>query len=110
MADFQELDQIVLALLQVTGLLLPVVFLTFKFYLRGAENSIPERKLHRRLRLVVAMIIALTVTGFCASVGLLDMSLKPHLTLIAVISLASFFILYGVFIYRIIKWEQLKAA
>ena len=110
MADFQELDKIVLTLLQVTGLLLPVVFLTFRFYLRGADESIPERKLHRRLRLVVAMIITLTVTGFCASIGLLDLSFKPYLTLIAVGALALFFIFYGVFIYKIIRWEKLKAA
>ena len=110
MADFHELDKVVLALIQVTGLLLPVVFLTFRFYLRGADEDISERKLHRRLRLVVAMIIALTGTGLFATIGLLDLNIKPLLTLIAVFGLSLFFIFYGIFIYKIIRWEKLKAA
>lgn len=109
MSDFQELDEIALTLIQSVGLLLPVVFLTFRFYLKGADESISQGKLLRRIRLLITMIVTLTVSGFFATIGLFDISLKPIFTLIAVLSLALFFLLYGAFIYRITKWEQLAA-
>ena len=108
-SNFEELDRIVLTLIQSIALLLPVVFLTFRHYLKGADRDIPQSKLLRRLRLVIAMVSLLTVSGFFATLGLLDISFKPVFTLIAVLSLAFFFLIYGLFIYKITKWGQIAS-
>ena len=107
MNDFRELDGIVLTLIQSVGLLLPVVFLTFRYYLEGADESISQNKLLRRLRLVITMVVLLTICGLFATIGLFDSSWKTVFTKIAVLALAFFFTIYGIFIYKITRWEQL---
>lgn len=109
MSDLQELDRIILTLIQSVALLLPVVFLTFRFYLELADESISENKLFRRIRLLIIMIVALTASGLFATIGLFDIGLKPLFTRIAVLTLAIFFLIYGLFIFKITKWNKLSA-
>lgn len=106
MATPQELDNISLTLIQAAGLLLPVVFLTFRFYLKGADRDISRRTLMARFRVFTVMIIFLTVTGMFASIGLFDYSVKAIFVEISVLSLAFFFASYGYFIYKITKWSE----
>jgi len=100
--NYPEIDQVVLTLIQATGLLLPVVFLTFRFYLNEIEGSGPEEQVEKSTKRFIYMIIALTVTGFLATLGIFDWGLKPLLASIVVLSLAIFFALYGWFIYGIV--------
>lgn len=101
--NYPEIDRVVLTLIQATGLLLPVVFLTFRFYLNEVGGSSPEEQVKKSTKRFVFMIAALTVTGFFATLGVFDWVLKPWLALIAVSSLAVFFALYGWFIYGIVN-------
>ena len=97
MPNYPEIDRVVLTLIQATALLLPVVFLTFRFY-DDAKPEASEVEVESAGKKFVYMIAALTVTGFFASVGILDFSLKPMFAFIATMSLAAFFLLYGWFI------------
>ncbi|WP_136601728.1 hypothetical protein [Salinigranum halophilum] len=102
MADYSGIDDIALTLIQSTGLLLPVVFLTFRFYLNDVGSSATERELERSAKKFVYMISALTITGFFGTISVFNFSFKPIVALISVSSLAAFFLLYGWFIYSIV--------
>ena len=102
MTSTAELNDIALTLLQVTGLLLPVVFLTANFVKNeGVFNEISDKRKNKLSKLFIYMILSLSVTGFLATLGILNWSIKESLLFISVLSLASFFLMYGVFIYCI---------
>ena len=104
MTSTAELNDIALTLLQVTGLLLPVVFLTANFVKNeGVFNEISDKRKNKLSKLFIYMILSLSVTGFLATLGILNWSIKESLLVISVLSLTSFFLMYGVFIYWITK-------
>jgi len=88
-------DDISLTLIQATGLLLPVVFLTLRFYLEDARGRAPESQIDKTSKRFVLMIFTLTISGFCATVALFESGFKTFLGIIAVLGLAVFFLLYG---------------
>jgi hypothetical protein len=102
MADYSEIDTIALTLVQATALLLPVVFLTFRFYLNDAEGNTPAKEIEDSAKRLVLMIFLLTATGFLATIAILDFSLKSTFAFFAVLTLAAFFLLYGWFFYKIV--------
>lgn len=102
MSDYSEVDTIALTLIQATALLLPVVFLSFRFYLDDAEGEAPAKEIEESAKRLVLMIFLLTATGFLSTVAVLDFSLKPTIAFFAVLSLAGFFLVYGWFFYKII--------
>ena len=104
MTSIAELNDIALTLLQVTGLLLPVVFLTANFVKKeGIFDKISDKKQNKLSKLFIYMILSLSVTGFLATLGILRGSIKESLLFISVLFLASFFLMYGIFIYWITK-------
>jgi len=104
MTSIAELNDIALTLLQVTGLLLPVVFLTANFVKNeGVFNEISDERQNKLSKLFIYMVLSLSVTGLLATLGILRWSIKESLLFISVLFLASFFLMYGVFIYWITK-------
>ncbi|WP_141212901.1 MULTISPECIES: hypothetical protein [unclassified Halorubrum] len=101
MADYSEVDAVALTLVQATALLLPVVFLSFRFYLDDAEGNTPAKEIEESAKRLVLMIFLLTATGFLSTIAILDFSLKPTFAFFAVLTLATFFLLYGWFFYKI---------
>lgn len=102
MADYAEIDTIALTLVQATALLLPVVFLSFRFYLDDAEDNTPVEELEESASRVVVMIFLLTATGLFSTIAILDFSLKPTFAFLGVSTLAVFFLMYGYFFYKIV--------
>lgn len=98
----EHLNNIASTLIQSTGLLLPVVILTFRFYTQYGDPNISETRLTNRARQIGIIILLLAITGVCSTLGLLRTSLKSPLLFGAVLSLAVFFVLYARFIYDII--------
>lgn len=104
MTSTAELNDIALTLLQVTGLLLPVVFLTANFVKNeGVLNDISDERQNKLAKLFIYMVLSLSLTGLLATLGILKWSLKESLLLASVLFLASFFLMYGIFIYRLTK-------
>jgi hypothetical protein len=103
MTSVAELNDIALTLLQATGLLLPVVFLTINFVKNEGFGDLPEYIQERIAILFLLMIGALTATGFLATIGVFESPAKSLVLFIAVCSLAIFFVLYGFFIYYLIQ-------
>lgn len=102
MPNYPEIDRVVLTLIQATALLLPVVFLTFRFY-EDAQTNYSESEKTAAAKKFVYMITTLTVAGFFVTIGVLDLALKPTFAFIATMSLATFFVIYGWFIYGVVS-------
>ena len=105
MTSFTELNDIALTLLQVTGLLLPVVFLTANFVKNEGLGQFPDGVQRKMGHILVLMVFTLAITGFFATVGILRSPMKSMVLFISVCLLAIFFILYGLFIYFLTKSE-----
>jgi len=103
MTSFAELNDIALTLLQVTGLLLPVVFLTVSFVKKEGLNQFSEGIQQNMRFVLISMISLLAITGFFATFGILRTSVKDLFIFISVLSLAAFFLLYGAFTYLLTK-------
>jgi len=101
MSDYPEIDKVVLTLIQATGLLLPVIFLTVRFYVNNTTEEALTEEIDRAKWIFKLMVACLTVTGFFATFGIFDSPLKIAAAVIAVSSLAIFFLLYGWFMYHI---------
>lgn len=104
MTDFQELNRITLTLLQATGLLMPVAFLTFRYYLRHESDKLSEKGMDYFAKIFMSMITALTTTGFLSTIGLFNFWLKQTLITLSVLSLSLFFLSYGWFLYKLATW------
>jgi hypothetical protein len=98
MTSYSELNDIALVMLQVTALLLPAVFLTMNFVKEDGLDSLRDSEIETIGNLLIIMIFSLTVTGFTASIGVLDTQLKDIILFVSVISLALFFVAYGWFV------------
>ncbi len=101
MTSYSELNDIALVMLQVTGLLLPVVFLTVNFAKKEAWGRLAERERELVAKLLLVMISSLTITGLMGAIGVLELPIKTLVLVISVCSLALFFVFYGYFIYVI---------
>lgn len=95
MANFPELDRVSLTLLQVTGLLFPVIFLTMSFLKREGYDEQPSQIQNKIANSFIVMVFALTSTGFTATLGILDTAIKDWILFFSVVSLLMFFMLYG---------------
>lgn len=105
MTSHTYLNEIVLTLIQATGLLLPVVLVTFRFYVNNKSSSVEAENIRNVGKVIGLMILLLSVTGFSATLGVLDLPIKRLLAFISTLSLAAFFAIYGWFIYRAINWD-----
>jgi len=106
MTTYGQLNDIALALLQVTALLLPVVFLSMNFAKNEGLDSYSERIQGKIARVFIYMIVCLTGTGFLATFGLLETSIKRFLLFASVVLLSVFFAFYGHFIYLLVKGAE----
>ena len=105
MPAFVESNRITLTLLQVTGLLMPVAFLTFRYYLQHETGQLSQDGMDYFAKLFVFMISTLVCTGFLSTIGLFNFKFKQILISLSVLSLALFFLLYGWFLYRLATWS-----
>lgn len=101
MTSYSELNDIALVMLQMTALLLPAVFLTMNFVKKDAWNKLKIKQKDIVGKLLIIMISSLTITGFTASIGVLESPVKTFVLFISVFFLALFFVSYGYFIYVI---------
>ncbi len=97
MSELSALREIGLVLLQVTGLMLPVVFLTAQFIERESE-SLSDATKEKMSTVLLYMIGSLTATGALSSIGLLETGIRDVFVFFGVLFLTAFFILYGTFI------------
>lgn len=98
----EHLNSIASTLIQSTGLLLPVAFLTFRFYTDYGDPNISERRLTKIGRQFGFMVLLLAITGAFATLGLLRTPMKDYLLFLAVVTLAIYFLIYARFIYSIL--------
>jgi|AntRauTorcE11898_2_1112593.scaffolds.fasta_scaffold18965_2 hypothetical protein len=106
MANSPELDSVALTMIQAVGLLLPVVLLTFRFYINNVGESVSEDGFLDSVDTMKQMVLLLAVSGFLATVGVLDIPLKDVFVFGSTITLAFFFLLYALFIREAIDTER----
>jgi len=106
MTSYSQLNDIALALLQVTALLLPVVFLTMNFVKDEGYTEFSDKIQTKIAKNFIYMIGCLTVTGLLGSIGLLDFGAKRFVLFCAVVLLAGFFAFYGYFIYLLLRGAE----
>ena len=95
MTEASDIDSIVLTIIQAVGLLLPVVLFTVN-YISPPDDR--EWTIQWGLWLTATMILSLTLSGFLATIGVLKLGFRRWLGFFAVLSLAVFFLTYGIFI------------
>lgn len=95
--------QIALDLIQVVGLMLPVVFLSMKFIQQNITSETSKQAESVFLWLFLFMLGTLTSSGFLLLLGVLDVEWARLLVFLGVISMMMFFAFFGIFIFYFIR-------
>lgn len=96
--------QVALDLIQVVGLMLPVVFLTMRFVQRNTTSKTSRRTESVFLGLFLLMLGALTASGILLLLGILGSEWAPSLVFFGTVLMIVFFILFGMFIFYFIRY------
>lgn len=99
-------QRVALDLIQVVGLMLPVVFLTMQFVQRNATSKTSKQAESVFLALFLLMLGALTASGILLLLGVLEVEWAPIFVFIGVISMMAFFIFFGMFIFYFIRYTD----
>lgn len=98
MVGFGPTDRIASTIIQAIGLLLPAVFISFRYYEdQVSVEDVSNREAAIVVLLLVIMVLALTMSGAGAVLGLLDTGIKTLSVFISIVTLFVFFIAYGTF-------------
>ena len=97
-------QQVALDLIQVVGLMLPVVFLTMRFVQRNTTSETSKQTESVFLGLFLLMLGALTASGILLLLGILDIEWAPFLVFSGIVSMMIFFVLFGMFIFYSIRY------
>ena len=95
--------QIALDLIQVVGLMLPVVFLTMRFVQRNTSPETTKQTESVFVGLFLMMLGALTLSGILFLLGILDVEWASGLTFLGIVSMMAFFVFFGMFIFYFIR-------
>lgn len=106
MKKIHMVRQIALDLIQVVGLMLPVVFLTMRFVQRNTTSKTSKQTESVFLALFLLMLGALTVSGVLLLLGILDVEWASWLVFSGIVSMIAFFILFGMFIFYFIRYMK----
>lgn len=91
------------ALLQTTGLLLPVVFLSMRFVRVNAGKEMRQKDLAPFILVFIAMIVFLTIAGLSSSLVLVGWGNSPAFADIGAAALLFFFLIFSYYIYLVVK-------
>ncbi len=101
MTDHGNLDTIALTILQVCGLLFPVILITMKYYFNNESQNASEKMDDKAGKSFIAMITFIVLSGLLSTIGILDIQLKQAILFGSIITLTAFWITYGLFIYSL---------
>lgn len=94
---------IALDLIQVVGLMLPVVFLTMQFVQRNKSPKTDKETESVFLWLFLMMLASLTASGVLLLLGILDTAWASPIVFLGIVLMIVFFVLFGMFIYYFIQ-------
>ncbi|ELZ55647.1 MULTISPECIES: hypothetical protein [Halorubrum] len=95
--------QIALDLIQVVGLMLPVVFLTMRFLQRNTSPETDKETESLFVRIFLLMLASLTASGFLLLLGVLDTAWASSVVFFGVVAMMAFFVFFGIFIYYFVQ-------
>lgn len=99
MVQLFRVDQVALTLLQVVGLLFPVVLLTLRYLAEHELEAMSEAGEEKTLQAAVLMIFLLSAIGFLASLSIIFSTVRVDLIRMSVLAMAVFFLAYGYLIF-----------